>query len=156
LPEHSPEALQSFAEQIVSLVERVITPRDVFVIMSFGKDLELEDAYETFCAVYSRFNFNAFRVDHHVDETKRIVHEVIDSIRRSAFIIADVSGPRPNVYYEMGWGQALGKPVIVTAKEGTKLEFDIYDIPTVYWNNQRSLREGLTKRVERIASRAGR
>jgi hypothetical protein len=129
LPERSPEALQSFAEQIVWLVERVITPRDVFVIMSFGKDPELEDAYETFCAVCSRFNFNAFRVDHHVDEIKRIVHEVIDSIRRSAFIIADVSEP---------------------------LEFDIYDILTVYWNNQRSLREGLTKRVERIASRAGR
>lgn len=155
LAERSPDTLQSCAEQIVSLAERIITPRDVFVIMSFSADPDLEDAYETFCTVCSSFLFNAYRVDHHIDGNKRIIPEIIENIKRSAFIIADVSEPRPNVYYEIGWGQALNKPVIVTAKEGTKLEFDIYDIPTLYWRNQKSLREGLLQRLYRLAKKSG-
>ncbi len=156
LPERSSEAMQAFAVQVVALAERIMMPRDVFVVMSFGADPDLEDAYETFCSACAKYSFHAFRIDHHIDETKRIVHEVIENIRRCAFVIADVSEPKPNVYYELGWAQALGKPVIVTAKEGVRLEFDIYDVPTIYWKNQKTLREGLAQRLERIAEKFGR
>jgi hypothetical protein len=43
-------------------------------------------------------------------------------------------------------GQALGKGVITTAYKGTQLPFDIFDVPTLYWNSQRALREELDKR----------
>ena len=75
---------------------------------------------------------------------------VLDSIRRSAFIIADVSEPRPNVYYELGYAQAIGKSVITTAHEGTQLPFDIFDVPALPWNNQRTLRQELDKRIKLI------
>jgi hypothetical protein len=156
LSERSSESMQAFAAQVVALAERIVTPRDVFVVMSFGKDPALEDAYDTFCTASAKYGFRAFKIDHHIDETKRIIPEIIENIKRCAFVIVDVSEPRPNVYYELGWAQALAKPVIVTAKEGVKLEFDIYDVPTIYWNNQTSLREGLAKRLERITERFGR
>jgi hypothetical protein len=156
LSERSSESMQAFAAQVVALTERIVMPRDVFVVMSFGKDPDLEDAYETFCTASEKYGFHAFRIDHHIDETKRIMPEVIENIKRCAFVIADVSEPKPNVYYELGWAQALGKPVIVTAREGVKLEFDIYDVPTIYWRNQKSLREGLAQRLERISEKFGR
>ena len=156
LPDRTPEKIGEFARQVVGLAERIITPHDVFVIMSFAADPELEDAYDTFVEICEQLKFNARRIDQHLDENKRIVPEIIEAIRCSAFVIADVSELKVNVFYELGWAQALGKPVIVTAKEGTQLPFDIYDVPTLMWKNQRALRDGLNQRIQRIASRFGR
>lgn len=66
-------------------------------------------------------------------------------------MIADVREPKPNVYSEPGWAQALDKPAVVTAKEGTPLPFDIFVVPTVYWNNQKSLRAALKAKIQKIA-----
>ena len=63
---------------------------------------------------------------------QRIVPTVLASIRRAAFIIADLSEPRPNIYYELGYAQALGRSIITTACEGTELPFDIFDVPTFF------------------------
>jgi hypothetical protein len=157
LKDESPEKLRAFAERVVALAERIITPRQVFVIMSFSKDPSLEDAYDTFKSACEAFKFQAFKVDEHIDPTqKRIVPEIVDCIGQAAFVIADVSEPKANVYYELGWAQALGKPVIVTAKEGTPLPFDIFDVPTIYWNSQKSLREALRAKIQGIAQKSGR
>jgi len=118
--------------------------------MSFAEKGYLLDAYDTFCRVCANNQFLGFKVDDHIDTNQRIVPTVIDSIRRSAFIIADVSEPRPNVYYELGYAQALGKSVITTAYEGTQLPFDIFDVPTLYWDNQRTLAQKLDERIQRI------
>jgi hypothetical protein len=151
------EKLKGFAQRILSLAERIITPRQVFVIMSFSKDPTLEDVYDTFKVACESYKFTAFKVDEHIDPTqKRIVPEIIEAIQQAAFVIADVSEPKPNVYYELGWAQAIGKPVIVSAKEGTPLPFDIYDVPTIYWNNQKSLRDTLKARIQKIAAKSGR
>ena len=50
-------------------------------------------------------------------------HESENGIRNSAFIIADISEGGANVLYEVGFARALGKDVIFTAREGTKLHF---------------------------------
>ena len=60
-------------------------------------------------------------------------------------MIADVSDLSPNVFYELGYAKALGKDVIVTAKKGTQLPFDIGDIPAIFWEIQEDLKEGLRK-----------
>lgn len=144
------EWLDNFAKDVVSLAERLIASKEVFIIMSFAEKGYLQDAYDTFCQVCEMNQFHGFKVDDHVDTNQRIVPTVLDSIRRSAFIIADVSEPRPNVYYELGYAQAIGKSVITTAYEGTQLPFDIFDVPTLYWNNQRTLRQELDKRIKLI------
>ncbi len=151
------ETMSAFAERVVSLAERIISPRQVFVIMSFADDPALEDAYDTFKSACEAKQFKAFRVDEHIDpSSQRIVPEILEAIEQSAFVVADVSEPKPNVYYELGWAQALGKPVIVTAREGTSLPFDIHDVPTLYWKNQKTLRELLKSKIEKIAQKAGR
>ena len=85
--------------------------------MSFAEKGHLKDAYNTFQRVCKENGFSAFKVDHHLDPKQRIVPAILSSLRRSAFIIADVSEPRPNVYYELGFAQALGKDIVVTAYE---------------------------------------
>ena len=68
----------------------------------------------------------------------------------------DLSGEKVNVYYELGYADALAKPLIVTAKEGTQLPFDVKDIPVIFWKNQKGLREQLSKKIAAIAELQGR
>jgi nucleoside 2-deoxyribosyltransferase len=60
-------------------------------------------------------------------------------MRRAAFIIADLTEPRSNVYYELGYAHRLGKGILTTAQEGTPLLFDVFDIPTHFWDSQEML-----------------
>ncbi len=86
-----------------------------------------------------------------------IVQRIIEGIKTSAFVIADVSPLTPNVFYELGFAQGFGKQVIVTAKMGTQLPFDIKDVPVILWDDdQEKFKKQLLKRVGPIAARLGR
>jgi hypothetical protein len=156
LPDFQPETVNAFAKDVVSLAERLITPTNVFVIMSFAEKGHLIDAYNTFRRVCAANGFTAFKVDAHLDAKQRIVPGIMNAIKYSAFIIADVSEPRPNVYYELGYAQALGKDVITTAYENTPLPFDIFDVPTLYWDSQDMLEKKLEVEIARIGQKFGR
>lgn len=156
LPNLQDDTLRAFAHDVVSLAERLITPTGVFVIMSFAEKGHLKDAYNTFQRVCKENGFVAFKVDHHLDSQQRIVPAILSAIRRSAFIISDVSEPRPNVYYELGFAQALGKDIITTALEGTQLPFDIFDVPTLFWDCQDTLERKLQAEITRISQKFGR
>lgn len=58
-------------------------------------------------------NFNVMKIDdkHH---TNYIPAEIISEIKRSRFMIADLTGYRGGVYYEAGFAEGLGIPVILT------------------------------------------
>ena len=156
LTDFEPEPIANFAKEVVSLAERMITPTEVFVIMSFAEKGHLKDAYNTFKRVCDANGFRAFKVDQHFDARQRIVPSIISSIRRSAFVIADLTEPKPNVYYELGYAQALGKDILTTAQESTLLPFDVFDIPTHFWDSQDTLERKLQVEIERIAERFGR
>jgi len=149
------EAIGGFAKDVLTLAEHLIVSTEVFVIMSFAEKGHLKDAYNTFRRVCREHGFDAFKVDDHFDTNRRIVPNIIDAIRRCAFIVADVSEPRPNVYYELGYAQALGKNVITTAYEGTQLPFDIFDVPTQYWDCQDTLERKLQTELVRIGKKYG-
>ena len=146
---------RELAETVLSLAERVKVSNDVFVVMSFADDPDLEDAYETFKVVCKSEKYECSRVD---DESivPRILPEILNRLNRCAFAIVDLSDEKVNVYYELGYGDALGKPLVVTAKEGTQLPFDAKDIPVIFWKNQKSLRDQLTKKIKAIAATQGR
>ena len=147
--------MDAYAAEVVSLAERLIRSTEVFVIMSFSDKGHLVDAYDTFQRVCRTRDFKAFKVDDHLDAQQRIIPSVVESIRRSAFIIADLTELKPNVLWELGYAQALSKDIIVTAKEGTKLPFDIVDVPTQVWNSQHSLSEKLERSIDRLIGTYG-
>jgi hypothetical protein len=54
-----------------------------------------------------------------------IAEQIRVAIGESRVCIADVSAENPNLLYEIGLAQALGKPVVFTASYGTQPPFDI-------------------------------
>ena len=150
LPNWDGNTVEVFAREVTVLAERLVRPLEAFVIMSFAQRGELRDAYNTLVRVCARFGHRAFKVDEHLDSKQRIVPVITSAIRRSAFVIADVTDPRPNVYYELGYAHALAKDVVLTAKEGTALPFDIFDVPTQYWDSQDMLEKKLEAEFARM------
>ena len=141
------------ATDLLALAEKVAESRSVLVIMSYADHPELIDAYETFKAVAESLDYQCERVTHET-AGERILPDILKRIRRAAFTIVDLTELRPNVFYELGYADGRGKKVIVTAKDGTELPFDVKDIPTIFWSGQTQLRKDLEKRILTVVKTA--
>jgi hypothetical protein len=145
--------VSSYAKEVVVLAERLVIPRTVFTVMSFEK--EFRDVYASYKEVCKEFGFEVERTDESTSR-ERIIPRIENGIRHSAFVIADVSQKSPNVFYEVGFARGLGKDVIVTARKGTELPFDLHDVPAIYWDIQEELKEGLRKCLFGLKTKFGR
>jgi hypothetical protein len=143
------------AKDIVSLAELLLSPKDVFVVMSFSGDSKLEDAYDSFSEICKEFKYECSRVND-TNLVGRIIPEIESRIKKSAFVIVDLTEAKPNVYYELGYAQGKNKQVVLTASQGTELPFDVADIPTIFWEGQKQLKDRLREKVRKIASSQGR
>jgi hypothetical protein len=90
-----------------------------------------------------------------------IVKDVIDRIARSQVIIADISPTNPNVYFEVGYALALGKPIILLAQRlapGVQLPFDLSAFRVLFYEDsiggKPKLEEGLRKHLREILGKA--
>ncbi len=117
----------------------------VFVIMSFsrrggGKTSGVFSAIKDECA---KLNLRATRVDENVG-AGFIFGETISLIERAEFIICDLTRERPNVYYELGYAHGLGNEpmnILLIAKEGTAIHFDIAPFRVEFYGSVADLRE---------------
>ena len=71
--------------------------------------------------------FEAIRVDK-VNQADSITQTIIDYIKESELVIADITGHNPNAFYEMGYRASLGKPMIHLKEKSEKIPFDIAGI----------------------------
>jgi hypothetical protein len=85
----------------------------------------------------------------------KIDDEIIRQIRRSRFLLADLTGERCNVYYEAGFAHGLKLPIFYTAKEGTTLHFDIRQYNCLFWKDDEldTFATALSFRIEAVLGR---
>jgi len=142
--------IERYAADVVALAERIVIPRTVFPVLPFSAGFgDVKDSFKASCSEAGL----ELRGTDEEETTERIIPRILDGIRRAALVIADVSEARPNVYYEIGLAQGMRKEVILTARSGTNLPFDLTDIPVIFWDSQRALREQLTRRLQQLLPR---
>jgi len=145
--------VEQLAEDVLTLCEKMMISNTVFIVMSFKKEYDdLYDAYETVC---KDFGFDPVRTDQ-VASRERITPRILDGIKHSAFVIADITEKSLNVFYEIGFAEGIGRPVILTAKVGTELPFDIKDSPIIFWGTLKELKQKLQPTIRDIRMKLGR
>lgn len=89
--------------------------------------------------------YKAYRVDNDKSNIGRIDAKIEAEIKRSQFLIADVTGGNQGVYYEAGFAMGLGIPVIWCVRKDRKddMHFDTKQYKHIIWSNPEDLAKDL-------------
>ena len=127
-----------------------VQPGYVFVAMPIGPANPFDDVLDAIKEACSKCGLNAERVDE-AQANERITDRILESIIKAEYVVVDITESRPNVFYEAGYAQGIGKLPIYIAKQGTHLEFDLKDYPVIFFDSYRELKMGLEARLRGLA-----
>jgi hypothetical protein len=140
----------------VEAAQTVPSPSDgielgtAFIAMPIDEnDHQLIDVLEAIKESASKCGITADRVDE-VESNDRITDRILEYIRKAEFVIVDLTNERPNVFFEAGFAQGIGKIPIYLARHGTKIHFDLKDYPIIQFRNMKELKEKLAKRLNAL------
>lgn len=66
--------------------------------------------------------------------SREIIGDIWKGIRNSSLVVADLTGRKPNVMYELGLAHAVGRPAILVARTPDELPFDLAHYRTIFYN----------------------
>lgn len=135
------------------LEEIVVNPDSSQAFVAMWFDDEMNEAYDKgIKPAIERAGYRPLRIDLK-DDVIKIDDEIFAEIRRSRFLVADMTqgddGARGGVYYEAGLASGLGLPVIYTCFHEKKnlLSFDTRQFFHIFWVSPKDLREQLHLRI---------
>lgn len=146
---------ETFQSAFERLNAHLTDSRQAFVVMKFGDD-QLDSAYNlAIRPTLEKFGFAVIRIDE-VQNSGSITDQILMNIQESGVVLADLTGGRPNCYFEVGYALALDKELILTCKKGDQVHFDLGHRKVIYWSTELELRDALLPRLTAVAERARR
>lgn len=115
--------------------------KKVFVLMPFRE--EFDDVYLVVkdCCQRAGGNVECQRCDE-IEHTGYITEAFLQAIKAADVLVADLTGSNPNVMYEVGFADALEKPVILISQgEAEKAPFDVRSKRLITYDRQRLMRD---------------
>lgn len=159
-PQHN-DALTALLKRAYKSVANVIAPppiksrHQVFVAMRF--DDERERLYrDVLTPVIQSANFSIVKVNDQEYEGS-IIGKIVDDITDSTILIADLTGNRGGVYYELGIAKGLqlcNHPIrtILTCEksffDNEKVHFDVQGDNIILYSSDEDYKEKLTRRIQ--------
>jgi hypothetical protein len=116
---------------------------------------EYDERFEAIESVVAEAGGVAIRIDKELP-LEDLVGRIKKEIRASVFVVADLTDERPSCYFEVGYAEALGRPVIYVASKqsvakpgtATKVHFDIH-MNVQFFSNHKELQEKLGAAIEK-------
>jgi hypothetical protein len=121
-------------------------PPRIFVLMPFAEAfvdvyvLGIREAAERLGYIVER----ADDIEHNGD----ILDIIYERIRSADAVVADTTHCNPNVFYEIGYAHALGRPTILVTRAGETPPFDLQSKNHIFYSSIVELREKLAKRLK--------
>ena len=103
-----------------------------FIVMPFGQDWS-EAVFSALRNILSEERLTVARADDLFGGN--VVEDIWSAILKSTFIIADVTGRNPNVYYELGIAHTLGKKTILLSQKAEDIPFDTRHLRHIIYSN---------------------
>lgn len=125
----------------------------IFVLMPFNKDYEDLYLYGIRGAV-EKAGFVCRRADE-IEHNSDIIDEILYQIDEASVLVAEMTDKNPNVCYEVGIAHGKKKEVILIARQGSDIPFDLKGKNHILYENIRDLEEKLTRRLNAIANEKG-
>jgi nucleoside 2-deoxyribosyltransferase len=82
-----------------------------------------------------------------------ITTKTLEQIAKSEIVLADLTGGRPNCYYETGYAHALGKEMILTIRKRSTKHFSLSVHQFIEWTDADVLQREIMARLEKIRKR---
>jgi len=127
-------------------------PAKVFVVMQFTPPYN-ELYSDVIVPVCNDLGLNSVRADETYGPGL-IIADIAREIIEAKVIIADITPPSPNIYYEVGYAHALNKPTILIAEKPIQLPFDVSPFRVLFYENtiagKAKVEAGLRKHLEAI------
>lgn len=118
----------------------------VFVLMPF--DGSFEDVYRLgIVETCKSAGLTAERVDEQ-RFTETILERIYRQIHAADFVIADVTGRNPNVFYEVGYAHAIDKPCILITQNISDIPFDLKHHRHLEYSSVSDLKKKLDGEIE--------
>ena len=124
----------------------------VFVAMQFGHPFDTL-YQEVIYPLSKALGLNVIRIDE-VAGPGIIFEDIKRQIAEAKIVIAEITAPNQNVFYELGYAHALNKPTILLAQRGKELPFDIRSYRVIFYDDsiggKPALERDLQKHLEAI------
>lgn len=134
-----------FAEEFRQQLSGWPGRKRVFVVMPFAR--KFEDVYVIgIREVAERLGLVVERADD-IEHDDQILQVVQQKIRDHELIVADITTPNPNVFYEVGYAHACGKTTILISDKEQKTPFDLQSFNIIFYESLIDLREKLERRI---------
>lgn len=113
-----------------------VIPNTAFIAMSFSE--QKDKVFESIRKACTLAGLRGFRGDNKsfYQKNLNIMTNVTESIVRSQVIIVDISDRNPNVFYEMGVADTLGKPMILLFDGRGDIPFDVKGLRHLRYNEK--------------------
>jgi hypothetical protein len=126
--------------------------RSVFVVMQFSQPYN-ELYADVIAPICHEAGLRPERADENYS-TGIVVSEIARQLSEAKIVIAEITPSNPNVYYEVGYAHAMGKPCILIADKESKPPFDVAPFRILFYENsiagKKKIESGLRNYIKEI------
>jgi hypothetical protein len=125
-------------EKYHELKKAISNSRKIFMAMKFDKD-QIEFINSSLKPVIKQLDYDLFTLPQYTDKENNIDIKLRNAIRDSVLLICDLTHRNNGAYFEAGFAEGLGKPVIYICEQSSfdstkdKIHFDIAHMEIYKW-----------------------
>jgi hypothetical protein len=123
-----------------------------FVVTQYGEPYEVLYA-DVIAPVAKEMGFYPYRAKD-LYRPGIILQDIVQGLVESDVVIAEITPANPNVFYELGYAHAKGKPTILLAERSSELPFDVQGYRCIFYDDtiggKKEVKTNLKKHLEHI------